>query len=395
MKNSLTALAAAACIALPAAAQQPKVSASPYLPSYGQPVTVEVRDTAWPTFTPATRYSINGSNVIVDFEYLTSGFGPMRPDFGYEPVNLGELVPGNYTLTARLHNIQTPGAAPLTVSSSLAVVPPGAWGLYTIPVEPQAFAATHVMVKSAAYFDPRTMRASISGNVVRVDFEYLATAPASGSAPAGMAAYGSVRIPDLAPGSYRLEGWGRVSGGAPEKFFARDLVIASTTPVVEYYSASLDHYFMATGAGEIAALDRGSQGDWKRTGMRFKSWSRQADAGAGAVPICRFYARGPNSHFFTGSKQECDYLKALEQQQRADAAARGTAFLGWGYEGIAFWAMVPVNGQCPAGTTPIYRVYNDRAAQNDSNHRFTADPVQYSAMMATWIDEGAQLCSPS
>lgn len=257
MKNSLTALAAAACIALPAAAQQPKVSASPYLPSYGQPVTVEVRDTAWPTFTPATRYSINGSNVIVDFEYLTSGFGPMRPDFGYEPVNLGELVPGNYTLTARLHNIQTPGAAPLTVSSSLAVVPPGAWGLYTIPVEPQAFAATHVMVKSAAYFDPRTMRASISGNVVRVDFEYLATAPASGSAPAGMAAYGSVRIPDLAPGSYRLEGWGRVSGGAPEKFFTRDLVIASTTPVVEYYSASLDHYFMATGAGEIAALDRG------------------------------------------------------------------------------------------------------------------------------------------
>ncbi len=395
MKNSLAALAFAACIALPAAAQQPKVSASPFVPAYGQPVLVELRDAAWPTFTPATRYSISGSNVIVDFEYLTSGFGPMRPDFGYEPVNLGELVPGNYTLTARLHNMENPGAAPLTVSSSLAVVPPGAWGLYTVPMEPQAFAQTHVMVKSAAYFNPRTMRASISGNVVRVDFEYLATAPASGAAPAGWTAYGAVRIPDLAPGSYRVEGWGRVSGGASEKFFTRDLVIASTTPVVEYYSASLDHYFMATGADEIALLDRGSQGDWKRTGMRFKSWARAADAGPGAVAVCRFYARGPNSHFFTGSKQECDYLKALEQQQRADAAARGATFLGWGYEGIAFHAMVPVNGQCPSGTTAVYRVYNDRAAQNDSNHRFTADPAQYSAMRATWSDEGAQLCSPS
>ena len=394
MKNPLTALAVAACIALPVAAQQPKVSANPFLPAYGQPVMIELRDAAWPTYLPASRYSISGSNVIVDFEYLTVGFGPMRPDFGYEPVTLGELVPGNYTVTARLHNIENPTAAPLTVSSSIAVVPPGAWGLYTIPVEPQAFAATHVMVKSAAYFNPRTLRASISGNVVRVDFEYLATAPASGSAPDGMAAYGAVRMPDLAPGSYRVEGWGRVSGGAPEKFFTRDLVVASTTPVVEYYSATIDHYFMATGADEIGLLDRGSQGDWKRTGLRFKAWSRQADAGPGAAAVCRFYARGPNSHFFTGSKQECDYLKALEQQQRAEAAARGTAFLGWRYEGIAFWAMVPVNGQCPAGTTPVYRVYNDRAAQNDANHRFTADPVQHYAMTAGWSDEGAQLCSP-
>lgn len=395
MKNALMSLALAACIAVPAMAQQPKVSASPALPAYGQPVMIELRDTAWPTFMPATRYSINGSHVTVDYEYLTAGFGPMRPDFGYEPINLGELIPGNYTLTARMHSIENPAAAPLTASSSIAVVPPGPWGLYTIPVEPQAFSATHVMVKSAAYFSPQTLRATLSGNVVRVDFEYLATAPASGAAPNGMATYGAVRIPDLAPGHYRVEGWGRVSGGAAEKFFTRDLLVASTTPVVEYYSANLDHYFMATGAGEIALLDRGSQGDWKRTGQRFKAWSRQSDASPGAVAVCRFYARGPNSHFFTGSKQECDSLKALEQQQRADATSRGTAFLGWAYEGIAFWSMLPVNGQCPAGTTPVYRVYNDRAAQNDSNHRFTADPMQYSAMTASGSDEGAQLCSPS
>jgi hypothetical protein len=251
------------------------------------------------------------------------------------------------------------------------------------------------MVKSAAYFDPRSMRASLSGNVVRVDFDYSPSAPASGAAPDGMQAYGSVRIPDLNPGSYRIEGWGRANGGAYEKFFSRDVVVASTTEVVEYYSATLDHYFMALGADEIALIDRGGAGDWKRTGLRFKAWSRQSDAAPGAVGVCRFYARGPNSHFFTGSKQECDYLKAIEQQQRADAAASGKPFLGWGYEGIAFWAWFPVNGQCPAGAAPVYRVYNARAAQNDSNHRFTTDPVQYSAMSAGWTDEGVQLCSPA
>lgn len=391
MKSILTVLTAA-CIALPAFAQ-PKVAANPTLPSYGTPVRIELRDTDWPTYLPATRYTVRGSNITIDFEYITAGFGPLRADFGYEAVPLGELVPGNYTVTARLHNIDKPATAPLTITSSLAVVPPGPWGLYTIPVEPQARSATHVMVKSAAYFDPRSMRASISGNVVRVDFDYQSSAPASGATPDGMQAYGAVRIPDLAPGSYRIEGWGRTNGGPYEKFFTRDLVVASTTPVVEYYSASLDHYFMALGADEVALLDQGSQGDWKRTGHRFKAWSRQSDAAPGAVPVCRFYARGPNSHFFTGSRQECDYLKALEQQQRADAAARGTAFMGWGYEGIAFWALVPVNGQCVAGTTPVYRTYNNRAAQNDSNHRFTADPVQYSAMTAGWTDEGAQFCS--
>ena len=396
MRHLFIALSMIAAFAGSAFAQQPKVAASPQLPTYGQPIRIELRDAPL-TYLPATRYSINGSSITLDYEYLSTSFGPWGPDFGSAPVSLGELPPGNYTVTARLFDLDSaPTAAPKLAQATLAIAPPAQWGLYTVPAEPQAYAMTHAVIKSAAYFDPKTMRATVSGNVIRVDFDYRGDAPASGAAPAaGWQAYGSVRIPDLQPGSYRIEGWGRESGKPYEKFFEKSLVIAGTTPVVEYYSATIDHYFMAMGADEIDLIDRGKQGDWKRTGQRFKAWSKQAFAAPGAVPVCRFYARGANSHFFTGSRAECDYLKTLEQQQRAEATAQGKAFMGWGYEGIAFWALMPVNGQCPANTTPIYRMYNGRAAQADSNHRFTGDPMQYSAMLAGWIDENVQLCSPN
>jgi hypothetical protein len=310
-------------------------------------------------------------------------------------LSLGELAPGNYQVRARLHDIAAPSAAALELSMQIAMPPPDEWGIYMLPLAPQAFSATEVIVRSAAYFDPATMRARVIGNVVRVDFNYSPQAPFD-PAPAGMSTFGSVPLPGLAPGSYRVEGWGRPSAMDPyEMFFARAFQVAATVPVVEFYSNGLGHYFIAAGADEIALLDRGAAGDWKRTGQRFSAWLRQSDAPAGAVPVCRFYAFGPNSHFYTGSAQECGYLKALEQQQRAEAGSRGEPFLGWGYEATAFWAGVPVNGLCPAGTSPVYRAYNDRAARMDSNHRFMASVEQRDAMSVGWLDEGVQLCSAS
>ncbi len=395
MKRTFLPLALAAAIALPVAAQ-PKLAPSPALPTYGQAVAVELKDASWPMYLPATRYVRSGSAITIDFEYMNDGFGPIRPDFGYAPLALGELAPGNYQVQARVHDIRNPSAAPLVFTTQIAVVPPQEWGLYLVPRAPQAFAPTEVMVRSAAYFDPASMKASVSGNVVRVDFDYRSDAPAMGQTPAGMTTFAAVRIPSLAPGNYRVEGWGRpTSGGVHERFFTREFSVASTVPVVEYYSDALDHYFMAAGPDEIALLDRGVQGDWKRTGQHLNAWYRQSDAPPSAAPVCRFYARGPNSHFYTASRQECDYLKALEQQQRADANARGQPFLGWAYEAIAFWAVMPQNGQCPGGMLPVYRAYNNRAGQADSNHRFTSNPAQHAAMAVGWIDEGAQLCSAS
>lgn len=392
MKRQLVIFAATAALSLPAMAA--RLLANPALPSYGQPVAIEVGDVPYQMYLPGTRYSIEGSTINIDYEYFIDGFGPGRPDLGTSRLTLGELPPGNYTVNARLYDIARPQAAPTALSTSLAVVPPSSWGLYPVPVEPQAYAPAHLTVRSAAYFDPASMRVSVSGNVIRLDFVYKPDAPAGGATPPGMTTYGSVALPALAPGRYRAEGWGtKTTGGPAEQYFTREFTVASTIPVIEYYSAGLDHYFMSAGPDEIAIVDRGGAGDWKRTGQVLKAWARAQDAPPGAVPVCRFYARGPNSHFYTGSAQECEYLKSLERDQRAQDEARGRPFLGWGYETIAFYAILPQNGQCPAGMRAVYRAYNNGAAKGGSNHRFTKDLGQHAAMAVSWIDEGVHLCS--
>ena len=376
------------CIA-PAHAQ-PALIATPALPGYGQAVSVTLAEAGWPLYLPATRFTRVGSVIEIEYEYVPDGFGPINPADATAPLPLGELAPGNYTLRGRMRNLAAPSTAPIELSAQLAVVPPPSWGIYLLPAAPQAYSATWAIVRSAAYFDPGSMSATVSGNTVRVEFDYRSDLSLPGPR---MSTFGSVRIPGLAPGAWRIEGWGRASPEADhEVFFTREFSVASTTPVVEFYSALLGHYFMAAGIDEIDLLDRG-QGDWKRTGQRFLAWMRQSDAPPGAAPACRFYASGPNSHFYTVSGDECEALRALELQQRAEALARGEPFLGWAYEATAFWAVVAQAGSCPGGTRPMYRAYNNRASQMDSNHRFMADATQRDAMSFGWRDEGVHFCT--
>ena len=388
-----TAFAAAACIAHAAA---PRVAATPSIPFYGQSVNVAVSSSDWPVYLPATRYWRTGNTFTIDYEYLTDGFGPSRPDFGYLPISLGELAAGNYTIQARFFDIGRPNSEPQVVSASLGVMPPDAWGIYTVPALPNAFDALEAMVRSAAYFNAGSMRASQSGNVIRVDFDYYGDKPVGGPIPPGLTSFAAVKIAGLAPGSYRLEGWGRdlnASGSAPERYFTRDVAIGTLTTITEYYAPALDHYFLSAWSDERAKLDASPQLGFLRTSQRFKAWLRQGDAPPGAGPVCRFYASGPNSHFYTGDASECQYLKSLEHSQRADAAARGQPFTGWQYEAIAFYALVPQGGKCPGDTQPVYRVFNMRSGQNDANHRFMVDPQQRAAMVG-WADEGVAFCSP-
>lgn len=384
-------LACAACVAHAA-----RVVPTPAVPAFGQAVSVELRELSVPVYIPATRYTRAGFNIVVEYEQAPSDFGPWRPDFGQPPALwLGELPPGEYNVEARLFRMDT-GALTQTLSQKIAVPPPERWGIYTLPQSPDAFTPLHAVVKSAVYIDPASMRASLSGNVVRVDFDYDSNGFAIGTTSPNGAAFGSVAVPALAPGHYVLEGWGRdKSRGVVERYFTTHFAVASAIPVVEYYSPETDHYFMTASSGEQALVDAGGRGAWKRTGGTFKGWARAADAPPSAKPVCRFYAHGPRSHFYTADPGECDFLKALEVRQRAEAQARGEPFLGWAFEHIAFYALLPENGQCAAGMRPVHRAYNDRAAQNDPNHRFTTDALQRFAMsMSSWIDEGTAFCSP-
>ena len=390
-----TALVAAALAIPPAHAANPAIGATTMVPAYGEQVKLELRNFDYPTYLPGTRYSVAGNVITVEYEYSTDGWATAGPSFGNVPLEVGELPPGNYTVNARIYDMSKPGAAAQVVTSNLPVLPPADWGIYSIPHNPDAYQPTYAMVRSAVYYDPSTMRTTVSGNVIRVDFEYFGDAPTGGPAPAGSTSYGSVKVPGLAPGHYRLEGWGRPkAGGASEKYFSRDVAVATTSPVVEYFANTTRHYFITAGPSDIAGLDPGTA-TWKRSGQGFKAWLNASDAPANAVPVCRFYAAGPNSHFYTGVASDCQGLKALETAQRSEASAKGIAFMGWQYEQIAFYALLPVNGQCPGDTYPVYRAYNQRGLQNDSNHRFTGDSLVRSATLSGgWADEGVAFCSP-
>jgi serine protease len=166
------------------------------------------------------------------------------------------------------------------------------------------------------------------------------------------------------------------------------VIAAQATPlppgqvrVVEYFNAGFGHYFMTADADEIAGLDGGAFGGaFVRTGRQFVGWSAPS---SGTAPVCRFFTvtfAPKSSHFYTADPVECEGVK-----QNPD----------WQYEKIAFHIRVPVSGVCAAGTTPVYRMYNN-GQTGAPNHRFTTDASLYEQFTTTqnWSAEGVAFCAP-
>ena len=162
---------------------------------------------------------------------------------------------------------------------------------------------------------------------------------------------------------------------------------AQTQTAVEYYYADWNFYFVTSDPNEIAALDGGAFGGlWKRTGQTFNVWSAPTN---GALPACRFFSvifAPKSSHFYTPYAAECASLKA------------GNA---WQYEGIAFYVLLPdANGNCPPGTTILFRLYNNGTG-GAPNHRFTTSLTTFNQMQTLgWMFEGdgrtgAYACVPT
>ena len=151
-----------------------------------------------------------------------------------------------------------------------------------------------------------------------------------------------------------------------------------TVVAVEYYYAAWNFYFETSGPDEIAALDAGAFGGvWKRTGQIFYVWP-SADASPLGVATCRFFTvvfAPKSSHFYTPNADECQGLIATSQV--------------WQFEGIAFYiALADANGNCPPGTIPLYRFY-DNGMGGAPNHRYTTSLTVFNQMVAQgWQFEG-------
>lgn len=152
--------------------------------------------------------------------------------------------------------------------------------------------------------------------------------------------------------------------------------------VIEFFNAALDHYFLTAVAEEAAAIDAGKVGPgWVRTGFTFRAYAVETQAD-GTLPACRFFGtpgQGPDAHFFTSDAAECALVRANPR---------------WLYEGLAFRAAVPVNGQCAGGTAPVVRFFRPGAVVTDARHRYVKDAAEIVRMRsAGWIEEGAVFCS--
>ena len=161
--------------------------------------------------------------------------------------------------------------------------------------------------------------------------------------------------------------------------------------MVEYYSATLDHYFMALEGAESVLLDTTPAGNgWARTGQAFGAWTPSQLGGT--KRLCRFYGdaqSGPNSHFYTPEGAECDSLRALDNSTPKGQAA-------WRFEGYAANVSTPQGGICAANLSPVYRLYNRGFEKGGVPiHRYTPDTRTYADMQSKgWAGEGVAFCVP-
>ena len=170
-----------------------------------------------------------------------------------------------------------------------------------------------------------------------------------------------------------------------QQAFRLDPVGAAKLPAIEYHHAAFDHYFMTAIPDEIAKLDSGVFAGWTRTAASFNVYVGDQ---VGTSPVCRFFSTAfdpKSSHFYTPFQEECVGLQ------------RG---ITWQFEARVFNIGVPdAAGNCPAGTQPVYRLYNQGMGAAP-NHRYTTSLATRAIMVAQgWIPEGigpdaVEMCAP-
>ncbi|MBS0321042.1 MAG: hypothetical protein JSR18_10915 [Proteobacteria bacterium] len=165
--------------------------------------------------------------------------------------------------------------------------------------------------------------------------------------------------------------------------------------VIEFYNATLDHYFLTADPGEVAALDAGLFAGWSRTGYSFTAFAGDTPYTPDLVPVCRFYGRpeaGLDTHFYSASAADCAIVAATWPDQ-------------WILETSSAFKVTPVlsapdvAGTCPTPARTYGRFYNHRP---DVNHRYVksnggafSQPLPaYDEMVAKgWTFEGSAWCA--
>jgi len=312
---------------------------------------------------------------------------PGAPDYtqscsGSVQMSFGVLTPGTYTVTTHYTGADTKESRlTFTIDDALKICSsdPLHTEIYVVHPTKNAAALEAEMrdpAKRAALGDPLSVRS--------VSTQY--------SPNAAYLKYAAPRnLRPVADMLRDMQGFTYASWNSVEICFSSMPSIAAD--VIEFYHPKLNHYFYTPVDAEIAYIESGGAGPgWGRTGEKFRAMLFDGNCGGTGwldseygQPMQRTYrfygtpGKGPNSHFFSGSASEC---YAVTQDP------------GWQYEASTFMAQpLQAGGKCAKWGTPLYRVYNNRHASNDANHRYTTKQTVVDEMVAKgWVSEGAVMC---
>jgi hypothetical protein len=147
------------------------------------------------------------------------------------------------------------------------------------------------------------------------------------------------------------------------------------TPVVltEFHNPQLDRYFLAPSPN--ARSSRGPREPaWIRTGEVVGTIV--PDECYHTVPVFNFYNAATQTQVLTNDPAECGDLRREPRR--------------WTYQGEAFGAMLPKDGQCASWSRPAWRLHDPRSPLSE---RLVWRPELRAQMVARgWIDDGLAFC---
>lgn len=268
---------------------------------------------------------------------------------------------------------------------------PTEFGVFVGPPVPIAGKPYSIRVTGATAGPPITVD-SISVATVgsNVEVTYFLTHGNSSSSPAIFT--GTTVGPQLPPGQYTIRIYTRdrfsvqSEYGAPGPvIYTSQMTVAPSSisgVAVEFFNSTLNHYFMTASKYEIAVLDQGAIPGWSRTGQTYAGvylFDVSAEPSPPLSSVCRYLGLpsvGLYTHFFSGFPNECLLIPQLWPNS-------------WVLETMsAFYVFLPrtSDGQCPDGTLPVYRLFNQRP---DANHRYaTTLAIRQRMIDQSWIPEG-------
>jgi hypothetical protein len=162
--------------------------------------------------------------------------------------------------------------------------------------------------------------------------------------------------------------WSDARAGAIHRLAA----VAEAPVAIEYFNASLGHYFLTAFAEKRPALDIGAfAGRVEAHRVRVPGVD-PADVRHGRrVPLLRHARRRPEHALL---HRPCAGMRGPARESAVDLRRRCVSHAA------------ARRRRLPAPTRPVYRLYNNPATVAAVNHRYTADGATYAAMRASGLD---------